>query len=376
MDRHARNGSDREFALSFVRRLLSGSRLRELRQALADSPSPRSYAALAAEHARLGEMPDAERVAREGLELFPGNAELVRLADRSHAIEAEGRTRELYRELRDAPRPAVWRELFESLIAGGRIARAEECAQELFSATGDGNAQLARGHARCERFFTDRRRDDAKFALELLEAAEKLLVHDPRPLRLKLALYSRVGAWLDARRTAGKLLELEPGDAVIEARFRTLNTMADRAPSLEQALREVEKSGRLVDEELPQLESPTASGEIRPVLKRMCTEPGVRGAVYVRGATALVQGPRGATAERTARAVREVVQKSRTAARRLGLGQALEITLEGDFGLLHVVPGDLGSAALWSTRPVSARMRQELTDLTVMTANTAGESDA
>jgi tetratricopeptide (TPR) repeat protein len=356
--------------------MLSGSRLRELRQALADSPSPRSYAALAAEHARLGEMPEAERVAREGLELFPGNSELGRMADRSRALEAEGRTRELYRELRDAPRPAIWRELCELLLAGGRIARAEECAQEWFNATGDGNAQLARSQARCERYFADRRRDDAKFALELLDSAEKTLPRDARPLRMKLGLFLRVGAWKDARRTAGQLLELEPGDAQIEARFRSLNSMVDQAPSLEQALREVEKSGRFVDEEASTGEAPTASGAIRPVLKRMCAEPGVRGAVYVRGATALVQGPRGATAERTARAVREVVQKSRTTARRLGLGQAVEVTLEGEFGVLHVAPGDLGAAALWATRSVTARLRQELSDLTALTGAPSQETDA
>ena len=359
-----------------MRRMFSGSRLREFRQELAEAPSPRTYVTLAGEHARLGEMADAERVAREGLELFPGNAELGRLADRSRAIEAEGRTRELYRELRDAPRPAVWRELCEILIAGGRIERAEECAQDWFNATGDGNAQLARGHARRERFFADRRRDDAKLALELIEAAEKLLVHDPRPLRLKFELYLRVGAWKEARRTAGQLLELEPGDAVIEGRFRAMSTLVDQAPALEQALREVEKSGRLVDEDGAAGEAPTASGEIRPVLKSLCAEPGVRGAVYVRGATALVQGPRGATAERTARTVREVVQKSRTAARRLGLGQALDVTLEGDFGILHVAPGELGAAALWSARPLPARIRQQLADLTAMTGSASQDPDA
>ncbi|MEO6711614.1 MAG: roadblock/LC7 domain-containing protein, partial [Planctomycetota bacterium] len=227
-----------------------------------------------------------------------------------------------------------------------------------------------------ERFFVDRRRDDAKFALELLTAAEKLLARDARPLRLRLDLYLRVGAWREARRTAGQCLELEPGDALIEARFRSLNAMQDQSPGLEQALREVEKSGRLVDEASPLSESSTSAGEIRPLLKRMCTEPGVRGAIYVRGATALVQGPRGATAERTARTVREVVQKSRTAARRLGLGQAVEITLEGEFGHLLVSPGDLGAAALWSARPTSERLRQELADLTAMTASTSQEPEA
>ncbi len=203
------------------------------------------------------------RVAQEGLELFPGNVELSRLVERSRAIEAEGRTRELYRELRDAPRPAVWRELCEILTASGRLERAEECAQEWFQATGDGNAQLARAQARCERFFADRRRDDGKFALDLVAEAERLLPRDPRPLRHKLALHLRIGAWNDARRTIGQLLEVEPGDTLLEAKFRTLATMTDRAPSIEQALREVEKSGRLVDEENLAQDASAAAGEIR-----------------------------------------------------------------------------------------------------------------
>ncbi|MBK8180021.1 MAG: hypothetical protein IPK67_14290 [Planctomycetes bacterium] len=362
--------------MSFVRRIFSGSRLRDLRQAVAEAPSPRTYASLAGEHARLGEMADAARVASEGLELFPGNGELSRLAERSRAIEAEGRTRELYRELRDAPRPAVWRELCEILTASGRLERAEECAQEWFNATGDGNAQLARGTARCERFFADKRRDDGRLALDLIAAAEKLLPRDQRPLRIKLALHMRIGAWNDARRTLGQLLEVEPGDAVLEAKFRTLSTMTDQTTTIEQALREVEKNGRLVDEESTPQDVSAAAGEIRPILKQMCNEPGVRAAVYVRGATALVQGPRGATAERTARAVREVVQRSRTAARRLGLGQAAEVTLEGDFGHLHVSPGEMGASALWSTRPPTARLRQELTELAALSGGPSKGEEA
>ncbi len=362
--------------MSFVRRILSGSRLRPLRRALVDSPSPRSYAALAAEHVRMGEMEDAERVAREGLGLFPASVELARLADRSRAMEAEGRTRELYRELRDAPRAAVWRELCGILLDSGRIARAEECAQDWFNATGDGNAQLARGQARCERFFTDRRRDDARLALELIDSAEKLLPRDARPLRLRMSLYLRVGAMADARKVIGQLLELEPGDSLLEARFRSLGTLVDPSPTLDQALRQVEKTGRLVDEDAVEKEGQASASDIRPVLKDMCNEPGVRGAVYVRGATALVQGPRGATAERTARAVREVVQKSRTAARRLGLGQALEVTLEGDFGHLLVCSGEMGASALWSTRQPTARVRQKVVELSALTGTSTEESEA
>jgi hypothetical protein len=50
--------------------------------------------------------------------------------------------------------------------------------------------------------------------------------------------------------------------------------------------------------------------------------------------------------------VREVVKQSRTAARRLGLGQAFEVVIEGPFGNLVTAPGEVASAALWCTGPV------------------------
>jgi tetratricopeptide (TPR) repeat protein len=356
--------------MSLMKRLLSSGRLREARQQLSDDPSATRYLALAGEHARLGEMESALRVCREGLGLHPGHSELARMADRALALEQEGRTRELTRELREAPRPAVWRELCEHLLNAGRVDRAEECAQEWYKATGDGQAQLVRAQARLERYFADRRRDDGRLALELLDSSEKLLPRDARPLRLRLALMSRIGAWKEARYVVSQLLELEPGDPVLEARFRTLSSLADKAPSLDQALRDVERTGRLTDEE-PQSESsldPTgeralAAPAIRPRLQKLAHEPGIQAAIFVRGATALVQGPRGATAERLARGVREIVHRSRTAARRLGLGQPLELTLEGSFGELFVVPGDPSTCASWSSRTVLERQRRELHDL-------------
>jgi len=104
-----------------------------------------------------------------------------------------------------------------------------------------------------------------------------------------------------------------------------------------------------------------ASGSIRPLLQALACEPGVQAALYARGATALVQGPKGATAERTARSVREVVLKSRTAARRLGLGQVQEVQLEGEFGTLLIAPGELGAGAVWCAG--SALPREALFDL-------------
>jgi len=349
--------------MSLMRRWMSSGRLRRAKRDLAKVTSPKNYAALAREYAHVGDLVSVQRICEEGLEDFPGAPELVRLLERTRQMTVEDRTRELYRELRESPRAGVWRELCELLLEAERVARAEECAEEWFAATQLPEALLFRARARVQRFFLDRRREDGRTAFDLLDKVEKLLHRDPEPLRLRLELASRIGAWKEARRTLGRLLEIQPGDQVLEARFRTLVSLADSAPTPDHALRTVEKTGRLVDEQVHPNESNVQTAAIRPRLQEMAMDEGVRAAVYVRGSTALVQGPRGATAERAARAVREIVQSSRTAARRLGLGQAIDIRLEGDFGHCFVAPGELGAGAVWSRERISEHHDAMLVEL-------------
>lgn len=360
--------------MSLIDRLLGRSRLRTARQQLAGDSSPRSYLALAQEHARMGDMAEVQRVCEEALALHPGNTELGRLRERALALRGEERTRSLTRELREAPRPALYRELAELLLAMGRIERAEEVALEWFEHNGEGAAQLLRGEARYQRFLADRRRDDGRLTYELADAAERLLERDERPLRLKLELCTSIGAWRDARRVVSQLLEQAPGDGALEARFRELNALADAAPSLDVALREVERSGKLASEErgARRQSAGAASRSIRPLLQELAAGPQVQAAIFERGATALVQGPKGATAERTARAVREIVQKSRSTSRRLGAGAPQSIELEGEFGSVLIAPDESGSAALWSTRAsITDAQRQALAELIGSSAENA-----
>lgn len=338
--------------MSFVGRLVSRSRVREARRRLAKSPSAAGYVELANAHAHVGELEEAGRVCSEGLDLYGGHPELQRIARRVRELQLEDRTRQVSRELREAPRPALYRELCDLLLESGRLERVEECATEWFEATQDGQAHLMRAHARLERFLTDRRREDGRAVVSLCDAAEEALPRDPAPLELRLHLCLRVGAWNEARTLVTRLLELAPGDPILEARFRALSSIAEGAPSVEKALRTVERTGALVDDESSASTPAPDSRSVRPKLKELVALEGVHFAVYERGSTALVQGPKGATAERTARTVREVVKGTRMAARRLGLGQAIEVVLEGDFGNLVLAPGEMGSAALGSTGPV------------------------
>jgi len=348
--------------MSFLNRFLSGGRTRDAARRVAKEPSAAAYAELAQEHAVTGDLDDVLRVTAEGLKLFPGDVELKRLADRTRSLRVESRIRELQQELRAAPRPAVRKELCELLIEAGRTARAEEVAVEWHQSTKSGEAAYFRALARSERFFADRRRDDGRLAFDLAKAAEDALPGDPRPVKLFLQLSSRVGAWGDARRSIARLLEHFPGDPGLEARFRTVLALAEGSKGIDQALREVERTGRLVDD-APEKRETIESISVRPMLQSLVKEPGVQAAFFARGATALVQGPKGATAERAARGVREVVVGCRAAARKLGLGAAQSARLEGDFGALVLVIGEQGSSALWCDGSADQRHDERLRQL-------------
>jgi len=345
--------------MSFLKRLLSQGRVRNAAKRLAEDPSAKGYAELAHEYVVHGEIAEALRITTEGLKLHPHDGELRRVHERVQQLSIEGRMRELQQELKVAARPALWAELCQLLVDSGRVARAEDSANEWYQTTKCPEAQFWRARARVERFLADRRRDDGRLAFDLISGAEEVLPGDPRPHRLRLSLSSRCGAWTEARRALARLLELQPGDAALEARFRTVSALAEKARTVDQALREVEKTGRLVDED-PTDTGTCSTADVRPQLQNLAREPGVRAVFYVRGATALVQGPKGPTADRMARGVREVVASCRGAARRLGLGQASEVTLEGDFGRLHVRPDELGAAALWSAGEVSRKQEDGL----------------
>lgn len=357
--------------MRLIQRWLASGKVRSASRRLADDPNARHYAELAQLYAMQGSLNDALEVATEGLRAYPKDPELRRLFDRTRQMLREGRTRELTEALASSPRPAVWRELVELMLEDGRVPRAEEIAGEWFQATKSAEAAYWRARARAERYFVDRHREDGRVALELAQSAREAMPSDERPLRLMLEVFCRVGAWSDARRVLARLLEVCPGEPYLEARFRTVASLVARSKDLEACLREVERTGRFADEAGESSGGPpqNAGLTVRPLLQALTRERGVLASFYVRGQTALVQGPRGYTAERTARGVGEILSASRTAGRKLGLGQALEVRLEGSFGTLVMAPGEMGAGAVWMEgTQLSRKLEQGLQDLSSLTA--------
>lgn len=333
--------------MSILSRITARRRVRDAARRLSLDPSAENYVALAHEHVVAGSPQEVLRVCTEGLQIHSVDPELTRLAERAKTVQLDSRLRSLQKDLQTSPRPALWREMCDILVQTGRVVRAEETAEEWYEATKDGESLYYRARCRAELFFNERRAEDGRVAYELAEECQKQLGSDVRPLQLQFEIARRAGAWQEARTAIARLLELMPGNAELEARFRSVISDGEQSRILDDALAEVERTGRFVDD-APEAGPAPANALVRPVLQELGTEPGVHAVVFLRGGTALVQGAHGPTADRTARMVRDVLQRTRNAARRMALGRPLEVQLEGDFGSFHMVPGELGSAAIWS----------------------------
>ncbi len=262
----------------------------------------------------------------------------------------------------------------EILLESGWLARAEETAGKWIDFKDDGEARLVLARVRLERFLADRGREQGFAALQAIDEAEQRLPGDVRPLKLQLKFVLKIGAWLDARQCISRLLQLEPGSAQLESRFRALESMEEGAPSIERALLRVESTGQFAEEAEPQ-SSGRAGADVRPVLRELAADPDIHAALYVRGSTVLIQGPKGATAERTARAVRTNLSSGRATTRRHGLGQIFHVQLEGGFGTLSIAPGERDAGAIWSRGALGREREEVLLGLAGVNADLSSEVD-
>ena len=338
------------------------ARVRRASRVVSKDASAANYAALARAYAAVGQHGDVLRICSEGLELHPGSGELQRIARGARAEHHRARTIRLREELSISPRAALYRELCELLLEVGDAQGALETAQRWANKTQEPEAVYFCAAAHAEFFFDGRRAQDGMAAFRSAGECARALPRDKRPLRLQFEIARRCGAWEDARQALARLLELMPGNPLLEARFRRVLANCAHSKPLQRALVDVERCGRFLDDEMGKVEGLDRES-LRPTLKRLASVPEVHVAFFLRGNTALVQGARGPTADRTARAVREVLQLSCASARRMALGRALEIRVEGSFGALTLKPGSLGTSAAWSSHPPRREVRALLDEL-------------
>ena len=318
---------------------------------MAEKPSPDSYFLLASEFGHVGEMDEVLRVAMEGLEHFPTNPQLVGMRERALRALRQERIVSLRRELSESPRPAVWRELCGVLVESRQLQRAEETALAWLERSPEHlDAHLVLSEVRLERYFSDRGREQGRRFVKALNRVRDMSPGDLAELELRYTFASRIGAFGVALEAVQRILQITPGDAEWEARYREIEARAEDAPTIERALHRVEETGRFTDDGEVRTETSGPApliGDVRAKLRRLARLQNVNGSLYLRGETALVHGWKGAGAERMARGLRGVMRASQHTARRLGLGAIRRIDLEGEFGVFSVLPGSVDAGAVW-----------------------------
>jgi tetratricopeptide (TPR) repeat protein len=344
-----------------IPRFFTRSRLKQARRQLAEEFSAENYARLIQQLAMGDELEAACELCREGLEHFAGDRTLQRLDQRVQRHLRERRLARLRAELEQGPRPALWIAFCDLCSECGEWDEAERAAELWRAQDESGSATLLLARIRTRRFLADRSRSAGEAALAAITEARTEAERGAEALQLELRMLLAIGAFSDAREVVRELLDHFPGDTDLEARYRALEGPAQGAPDPRRALARVEETGRLATDHV---ESSAVSGEVvRPALQRLAAAPGCGAALFMRGSTALIQGPRGATAQRTARGMKSALKAARAVSRRLDLGPLRELEVEGDFGQLVGAVGERDVAVAWYRRTAQPAEREALREL-------------
>lgn len=344
-----------------IQRFFSRSRLKTARRQLAEDFSAQNYERLIQQLAVAGELDAAAELCSEGLGQFEGDRALLRLDARIKKHVREQRLARLRDELEQGPRPALWSSFCDLCCEQGDWDQAEDAARRWVDAGGGEVAAVLLARVCTRRFFSERSRKSGEHALEAIRAAREAADRGVEALRLELRVMLAIGAFGRAREVVCELLDHVPGDAELEMRYRALEGPAEGAPDPRRALGRVEETGRLATDRTET--GAVTSEDIRPALQRLAAAPGCGATLFLRGSTALVQGPRGATAQRTARGMKAALKAARTASRRLDLGPLRELEVDGDFGQLVGAVGERDAAMSWYRREAQPPEREVLREL-------------
>lgn len=299
---------------------------------------------------------------REALKRFQGDHTLQRLLVSVRQAERTARMSRLKAELETAPCPDAYRELCELMLKRGEAAATLEHVGRWRKIDDSGEPLYFEAAAFGELYFGNHLSRDGMRAFQLAAEAGKVRKDDPRPFRLQFEIARRCGAWEDARIALARLLDIMPGNRLIEGRFRGVMANCASSRSLSKALADVERTGRFLGDEI-EVGGVLDRDSVRPGLLELAGRDDVHVAFFLRGNTALVQGAQGATADRSARAVRDVLSVTRSSSRKLLLGAPQELRCEGSGGSLFLKAGESGTAAVWAARSLtgtSSRLMNEL----------------
>ncbi len=332
--------------MHLIQRMKIWKQLRRLEQRAKEQPSPSTFVDLGQVYINLDLHDKAERMADDGLALFPKSIELRQLLDCARRGLRHRRAGELRAKLTRSPSSKLFHELASiHLELGDSNALHATCQEWSLRFPDDSGSWLMLGQARLTNFYRDLAAREGQEAVQCLERAARMDPDSTRSRRLLGEVLYRIGAVNEAQKHIQTLRELDPADQEIEHLLSHVATLPDSGSDLNALLAEVESHGSLLHPTLQTVAPAQAADrsitDVRAGLARIAELHGVNRAVFIRGSKAMVKGDIRDGRDPFLRIVRVTAKAAHRFARRLDIGSAAKTVIEGDFGWICIcVYGD------------------------------------
>lgn len=354
--------------MHLIQRMKIWKELRRLEQRAREQPAPSTFVDLGQVYINLDMHDKAERIAEDGLALFPKSTELRQLLDCSRRGLRHRRVADLRARLTRSPNSKTFRELAQVQIELGDSAGLHAtCKEWSLRFPDDAGCWLVLGQARLVAFYRDLAAREGQEAVRCLEQAVAMQPDDPQSRRLLGELLFRIGAVHAAKQHLERLRTLDPDDAEVDALLQHVAGLADQGGDVAALLADVEAHGSLRHASLPG--APKAPGDqsmarVRDGLAHVAEMAGVKKAAFIRGSKALVKGAIRDGRDPFLRVVRVVAKAAHRFARRLDIGSANKTVVDGPFGHICIcVYGEALAAAQCATTADLDRVMAELQEI-------------
>ncbi|MEO6596929.1 MAG: tetratricopeptide repeat protein [Planctomycetota bacterium] len=324
--------------------------LRRLEERASEEPCPSTFVDLGQVYINLDMHDKAERVADDGLSLFPKSTELRLLLDCARRGLRRQRTIDLRAKLTRSPHPKLYRELAQLQVElGDAVALHATCQEWNVRFPGDAGAWLVLGQARLMDFYRDLAARDGQEAVRCLERAVRVSVDEAPARKLLGEVLYRIGAVRAAEEHLKALQQLDTNDPELAALLEYTAALDDHSGTVAALFDEVEQHGSLVNPSwaaAPKNQGDESMGSVRDGLSQVSEIPGVGKATFIRGSKALVKGAIKDGRDPFLRVVRVVAKAAHRFARRLDIGSANKSVIAGEFGHICIcVYGEALAAA-------------------------------
>ncbi|MFY9344911.1 MAG: tetratricopeptide repeat protein [Planctomycetota bacterium] len=354
--------------MHLIQRMKVWKELRRLEQRAREQPAPTTFVDLGQVYINLDDHQKAERIAEDGLVLFPKSSELRQLAECARRGVRKKRAADLLAKATRAPQPSLYRELAQVLVElGDSQALHAMCQEWSVRFPTDPGCWLVLGQERLVNFYRDLAAREGQEAIRCLRRAVAMAPQDALGHRLLGELLYRIGAVNAAQQHLRQLQAFDDKDPEVAALLRHVAALQNHGDDVDALLEEVEAQGSLRHGSFAAA-APASGGDplarVRDGLSQVAALPGVHKATFIRGSKALVKGAIRDSRDPFLRIVRVAAKAAHRFARRLEIGTANKTLIEGPFGNICIcVYGDSLAAAQCAVTTDQAALMGELQEL-------------